>query len=281
MNLTLGSRGSLLALAQAKWVQKELNQNGFSVQIKIIKTKGDVVQDRFDKMEGKGFFTKEIEDALLEGDIDLAVHSLKDLPTSSPTGLTIQAYPTREDCHDVLISMNHTGPSENTLNIGTSSLRRVESLRPFFPKAVFQPIRGNVPTRIQKMELGQADIVVLAKAGLNRLNIDLTKYHIWQPNLDDVVPAPGQGSLAIQTRDDNKFDIRFLNHEITQRCVEAERKVLASLGGGCQTPFGIHIRPEKTDFKVSLFYFKEKSLYFQAKKPSPEQCAEEALKALE
>ena len=257
--IVIGTRGSKLALVQAHWVSGELTRNGMDNEIKVLKTKGDIVQDRFDKMEGKGFFTKEIEDALLDGTIDLAVHCLKDLPTEESPGLTVRAIPEREDPFDVLISakpfvFDADGvPNLEGLNIGTSSNRRVQALADRNPTARFTPLRGNVPTRIAKMERGDSDVVVLARAGLNRLELDLSHLHVYlcQPPL--MTPAPGQGALALQTRTDDTRDISFFHYQPTALCVEAERKILNALEGGCQLPLGVLIAPVEEGYVMDLF----------------------------
>jgi len=260
--ITIGSRGSALALAQANWAAAQIRSRGLECEVRIIKTKGDVVMDRFDKIEGKGFFTKEIEDALGSGEIDLAVHSLKDLPTVSPEGLMIRAIPEREDPMDVLIApkplpIREDGlPDLNGLVIGTSSNRRVQALASLYPESGFEPIRGNVPTRIGKTVGGEVDVVVLARAGINRLadELDLEGFFVWDAFPPLLTPAPGQGALAMQTREVFDADISFLHHERTARCVNAERRILHALEGGCQLPLGVLIRPEEGgEWRIDLF----------------------------
>ncbi|MCG8576790.1 MAG: hydroxymethylbilane synthase, partial [Flavobacteriales bacterium] len=183
MNITIGSRGSDLALWQAHFVKRQLEEQGHSVSIEIIVTKGDRIQDlSFDKIEGKGFFTKEIEDALLNGKIDLAVHSHKDLETTSPEGLTIGAVSYRENPTDSLIIRKDVADSSSkfklseTAVVGTSSARRQTQLKRLMPQLEIKDLRGNVPTRIQKLRDGQYDAIVLATAGLKRLEMDLSEF---------------------------------------------------------------------------------------------------------
>ena len=257
--IVIGTRGSKLALAQAHWVSDELSARGMANEIRILKTKGDIVQDRFDKIEGKGFFTKEIEDALLAGTIDLAVHCLKDLPTEETAGLTIAAITERENPYDVLVGAKliaqkeNGAPILNGLVIGTSSNRRVQGLAANNLKARFVPLRGNVPTRITKMEEGLADAIVLAKAGVNRLGLDLSHLHVVDCPPPILVPAPGQGALALQTRSTATMDLSHFHHQLTADCVAAERRVLNALQGGCQLPLGVLVLPAAAGFTMELF----------------------------
>ncbi|CAM2066839.1 hydroxymethylbilane synthase [Sulfidibacter corallicola] len=257
--IRIGTRGSKLALVQAEWAADQLRRNGHEAEIIVIKTKGDVIKDRFDKMEGKGFFTAEIEAALLQDEIDLAVHCLKDLPTENPSGLKIVAIPEREDPRDCLVSARALAFSEDGvpqldgLTVGTSSNRRVAGLAAWCPEATFVPIRGNVPTRIAKMEAGEADVVVLAQAGLNRLALQRDDLFFYPLTQDVLVPAPGQGALALQTRASFDTDLSFFHHEETARCADAERRVLRSLGGGCQTPLGAWVGKVDAGYRVKVF----------------------------
>lgn len=258
MATVIGTRGSRLALVQANWAAEALRQIGHTPEIRIIKTKGDVVHDRFDKMEGKGFFTKEIEEALLCGDIDVAVHSLKDLPTADAPGLKVSAIPEREDPLDILVTekplaMKDLGPDLNGLRIGTSSNRRVAGLRQHAPDAEFLPIRGNVPRRIEKMRQGEVDVVVLAQAGIKRLSLELPGLYVFPLRPEFLTPAPGQGALALQVRADDGPDLSALTHGETANCVNAERAVLAHLEGGCQLPLGVLVQPGDQGYRMRLF----------------------------
>jgi hydroxymethylbilane synthase len=260
MKLIIGSRGSELALWQANFVQSELEKLGVSSEIKIIKTKGDLIQNlSFDKMEGKGFFTKEIEAALLSGEIDVAVHSHKDLETSNPEGLTIAAVSYRENPSDVLLirpeAFDNTAPLKVKKGavIGTSSARRKSQLLLFDPSITIQDLRGNVPTRIKKLTDGAYDAILLAAAGLERLNIDTKdlKKHYFNPQV--FVPAPAQGVLGIQIREADektKEIIAKLNHPDVQEDIHIERSILRALHGGCQVPFGAYCHKDQNRFKL-------------------------------
>ena len=236
--LTIGSRGSQLALWQARHVAGLLKQAGVATRIEIIKTTGDHLQTAsLVQAGGKGLFTKEIEDALLSGAIDLAVHSLKDLPTETPAGLAIAAIPEREDPRDALAGCKLRDLPQGA-HIGTSSGRRAAQLRLLRGDLMIQPIRGNVDTRLRKMKDGQYAAIMLAVAGLNRLALEHEIAQVFSP--DEICPAAGQGALAIETRaDDPAHDIcSYLNHEPSAHAVTCERVALAALGGGCQLPIG-------------------------------------------
>ena len=236
--LTIGSRGSQLALWQAHYISGQLAEAGFETQIQIIKTTGDHLQTAsLTQTGGKGLFTKEIEEALLAGEIDLAVHSLKDLPTESPAGLTIAAVPKRANPFDAIVG-ERLAELERGALIGTSSPRRAAQLRILRPDLRIHPIRGNVDTRLKKRETGEFDAILLAAAGLERLGWGDQIAEIFAP--DQICPAPGQGALGVQTRDHGEaLDIcRRLNHAASNLAVTAERAVLAGLGGGCQLPVG-------------------------------------------
>ena len=239
--LTIGSRGSQLALWQANWVKGRLEALGEPCVIEIIKTTGDKITDvPLAKVGGKGIFTKEIEEALLDGRIDLAVHSLKDLPTELPPGLGIAAIPEREDPRDALAGCTLRGLPQGA-KVGTSSLRRVAQLRALRPDLLMEPIRGNLDTRLRKLEEGQYGAIVLAAAGLKRLGLDSRISEILSP--ESMCPAVGQGALAVETRlDDGRAEqvCRGLDDAATRVAVTAERALLASLGGGCQVPIGAY-----------------------------------------
>lgn len=242
----IGTRGSELALWQARHTQALLTA-GFPqdrFRLEIIKTQGDRVQDRaLYKVEDKGFFTKEIEEALLAGRIDIAVHSLKDLPTESPEGLAIAAVPEREDAHDVWVTRTGGGPLEQPagLRVGTASLRRQAQLRALRPDFVFEDLRGNVPTRLRRLEEGRLDAVVLARAGLSRLG--LLPDSAFPLPFAMMLPAPGQGALGIQVRDDDeevRERVDRLDQAEARMAVTAERTFLSQLQGGCLVPVGAH-----------------------------------------
>lgn len=243
MKLIIGSRGSKLALWQANWVKQELESASHEVEIKIVKTTGDKLEISLTQSGSKGLFIKEIEEALLEREVDLAVHSLKDLPTGQPEGLSIAAVPAREDPRDVWISTNGLPLAEQPpgARVGTSSLRRQAQLRSLRRDLVMVPMRGNIDTRMNKLGRGDCDALVLAAAGLRRLGFDskITKYF----SVDEICPAVGQGALAIELRSRDAPPLRAvarLDHVPTHRAVLAERAALRGLGGGCQLPIAAH-----------------------------------------
>lgn len=240
--LTIGSRGSKLALWQAHHVASRLTQLGATTRIEVIKTTGDHLQTAsLAQAGGKGLFTKEIEDALLAGSIDLAVHSLKDLPTETPPGLAIAAIPPREDPRDAMVGLR-VADLPLGARVGTSSGRRAAQLRLLRPDLQIDPVRGNVDTRLRKLKDGEFDAIVLAAAGLLRLGLDREIAEVLLP--EQVCPAPGQGALAIQTRmgDPAQWVCQELNDEATEQAVTCERAALAALGGGCQLPIGAFAR---------------------------------------
>ncbi len=246
--IRIGTRGSKLALWQANWVKTALETRcrQTAVEIVKIKTKGDKILDvPLAKVGGKGLFVKEIEQALLEGRIDLAVHSMKDMPADVPAGLVIGAVPEREKPHDVLIAKD--GKKLEDLpqgsSIGTSSLRRAAQILHLRPDLVIRPLRGNLDTRLKKLAGGRMDAIILAAAGICRLGLEdrVSEYLA----TDRVIPAVGQGALCIEIRqDDPKIGplAAALDHEPTRLVVEAERAFLARLEGGCQVPIAAHGR---------------------------------------
>ena len=238
--LVIGSRGSQLALWQAKWIAARLAERGLETRIEIIKTTGDKITDvPLAKVGTKGLFTKEIEEALLDGRIDLAVHSLKDLPTEIHTGLTIAAIPEREDPRDALVGVTLRKLTAGA-KVGTSSLRRAAQLRVMRKDLRIESVRGNLDTRVRKLDEGQYEAIVLASAGLTRLGWAHRIAEILSPEV--MCPAVGQGALAVETRVDGPArDVcAGLDHAMTRAAVTAERAVLASLGGGCQVPIGAY-----------------------------------------
>ena len=241
--LTIGSRGSKLALWQARWVASRLEGLGYSTRIEIIKTTGDKITDvALSKVGGKGLFTKEIEEALLARTIDLAVHSMKDVPTELPAGLTLGAVSAREDPRDALAGRKLAELAAGA-KVGTSSLRRAAQLRLLRPDLAVENIRGNVDTRLRKLDEGRYDAVVLACAGLKRLGLE---GRIAEPlPVDMMIPAVGQGALGIEIREEDgpaAEACRRLEDPATRTAVTAERAFLAALGGGCQVPVGAHAR---------------------------------------
>jgi hydroxymethylbilane synthase len=256
MNLRIGSRGSQLALWQANHIAALLRAQGHTVDIQIIKTTGDRLQEvTFAQVGSKGMFTKEIEEALAAGSIDLAVHSLKDLPTELPDGFALAATPQRVDPRDVFVSKKYSNLASlpQGAKVGTSSQRRRAQLKALRPNIVSVEFRGNVDTRLRKLAEGQVDAILLAAAGLDRL--EKTEWIRERLDPGQFCPAAGQGSLGIETRKDDQATIAalaFLDDPDTRFAVTAERAALAALGGGCQVPIGVHCRPS-TASEVEIF----------------------------
>ena len=256
----IGTRGSDLALWQANYTKDKLADIGIAAELKIIKTQGDKILNlRLDKLEGKGFFTKELEEELLGGTIDIAVHSHKDLPTTHPPGLIIAAVPEREDPAELLLVLKDCVDLSQNLGlktgaiVGTSSNRRKAQLLALRPDLEVTDLRGNVPTRIQKLRNEDYDAILLAKAGANRLNIDLSDFHVEVVSTTALVPAPAQGALAIQIRENDTelFNLlQPLNHKPTAEEIAVERKVLNLFEGGCHMPLGCYCRKENGLFEV-------------------------------
>lgn len=242
--LIIGSRGSQLALWQSRWIAAQLAGLGVETRIEIIKTTGDKITDvALSKAGGKGLFTKELEDALLDRRIDLAVHSLKDMPTSIPGGLALAAVPERADPRDAMVGAP-LGSIRQGARVGTSSLRRAALLRYQRPDLIVEDIRGNLDTRLRKLDEGQYDAIMLAAAGLKRLGWEARIAETLEPSA--FCPAAGQGALAVETRSDAQDEALAvcsrLDHAETRAAVTAERAVLNELGGGCQVPLGAHAR---------------------------------------
>lgn len=254
--IVVGSRQSALALTQTNWVIERLKAFGlpFEFEVKKIVTKGDRILDvTLSKVGGKGLFVKEIEQALLDGEIDMAVHSMKDMPAALPPGLTIGCVPKRVDVRDVLISEDNQ-PLDKLPSgaiVGTSSLRRAAQLKAFRPDLVIEPIRGNIDTRMRKLKEESFSAIILAAAGLERMQ--------WNGNITEFLPveislpAVGQGALAIECRADDAELLALLdklNDKDTALAVKAERAFLRTLEGGCQVPIAAHATV--TEDKVSL-----------------------------
>jgi hydroxymethylbilane synthase len=260
--IRIGSRGSQLALWQANHILYALRDAGYAVELEVIRTTGDRMQQPGfvlpPGLDGKGIFIKEIEEALESGRIDLAVHSLKDLPTTLASQFTLAAIPKRADARDVWVCEEfwglHTLPEGG--RIGTTSPRRKAQLLAMRPDVTFVEVRGNIDTRLKKLVSGQCDALVLAAAGLDRLKRAEWVHHRFSP--EELCPAPGQGALALETRADGfpatdspdperdaflRNAVAFFNHPETRFCVETERIALDALGGGCQLPVGVHLVP--------------------------------------
>jgi hydroxymethylbilane synthase len=258
--LIIGTRGSDLALWQANYIKDRLAAIGVDTELKIIKTQGDKILNlRLDKLEGKGFFTKELEEELLDGRIDLAVHSHKDLPTTHPEGLIIAAVPEREDANELLLILKDCVDVTQKLSlktgamVGTSSNRRKAQLLALRPELNIEDLRGNVPTRIQKLRDENYDAILLAKAGVNRLGIDLSEFHVEVLDTTELVPSPAQGALGIQIRetDQELFALlQELHHQETAEEIAVERKVLNLFQGGCHMPLGCYCKKDNGQYEV-------------------------------
>jgi hydroxymethylbilane synthase len=256
MKLIVGTRGSALALWQARHVAAAIEKanSKISVELMTIKTQGDKILDTpLAQIGGKGLFTKEIEEALIERKVDLAVHSMKDLPTELPVGLELASVMEREDPRDVFISKDHRGLEEleSGARIGTSSLRRKAFLLNRFPYLKVISIRGNVDTRLKKIESENLAGVMLAAAGIIRMGFGDRVTAFVEP--DFMIPAIGQGALAIETRADDqlvKDAVAVLNHNETAQCVQVERAFLRRMGGGCQVPMAAHCVVDGDRLKV-------------------------------
>jgi hydroxymethylbilane synthase len=248
--IRIGTRGSELALWQANHVAGLITAltGKDQTEIKIIKTKGDIIQNvSFEKMEGKAFFTKEIEEALITKEIDIAVHSMKDLPTDELESLAVAAVLKREDPSDMLLIRQQCYNPDNFLNlydkaiVGTSSVRRMSQIKNAMSSLEVLPLRGNVPTRINKLREGQYDAIIIARAGINRLNSDISDFKYLVMPFSFFLPSPSQGALAIQIRKNEnelKDMLRQLNDDETEKSVSAERSFLKHFGGGCHIPLG-------------------------------------------
>lgn len=243
MKIRLGTRGSRLALTQSNWVADQIRASSSSIEVELVEivTAGDREKSAFlGPQLGQSFFTREIEDALLDGRIDIAVHSCKDLATTLPPGLSLGAIPPREDPRDAIVTR---GPKISELpdaaRVGTSSPRRRGFLKHAFPGLIFADQRGNVPTRVAAVDRGEYSATVLAAAGLNRLNLAHRITEVLSP--DTILPAASQGALAVQVRlvDRDVLDaVAFLDHQVTRTAVMSERACLRRLEAGCQAPIG-------------------------------------------
>ena len=250
--LIIGTRGSELALWQANYIKGRLAEISIEAELKIIKTQGDIIQHlRLDKLEGKGFFTKELEEELLSGTIDLAVHSHKDLPTTNPPGLTIAAVSEREDPSELLIihkdclDITKRLGIKHAATVGTSSNRRKAQLLSIRPDLEFDDLRGNVQTRVRKLRDEKYDAIVLAKAGITRIGMDISDFHVEEIAPVEVIPAPAQGVLAVQIReaDQELYDaLQQINNQEVAETISVERKVLNLFEAGCHAPLGSYCR---------------------------------------
>lgn len=244
----IATRGSRLALWQAGWVKGLLEQQGVQVELVVVETQGDREGLPFAQMQGQGFFTKAVQDAVLGGEADLAVHSYKDLPSARPEGLEIAAVPPREDPRETLLvhpeALDKATPGlplRSGAQVGTSAVRRQAQLGQLRPDLRLKELRGNVPTRVDKLRRGEYDAVLLAYAGLKRLELDLSEFYTQVLPTALVVPAPAQGALALECRSDDhrlKALLQPLDNPQARRTVAAERGLMQRLAGGCQLALG-------------------------------------------
>ncbi len=259
--LVIGSRGSKLALRQAEWVRAKLAvfNPELDITIQIVKTTGDVKSEPLSVIGGKGVFTKELEEALRERQIDLAVHSLKDLPTLVPDDLTIAAIAEREDPRDALVlsqdlkstKIRSIADLPEYAVVGTSSQRRAAQLRRHRQDVIIKELRGNVDTRLRKLDEGQYDALILATAGLRRLSLEHRIGHC--VSTEEMLPAVGQGAIGIEARSDDESTIavtRQLEHAPTRTAVTAERAFLRALGGGCLLPIAAYAVVHQDEMKL-------------------------------
>ena len=292
--MKIGTRGSKLAITQTGSVARILTDIlSTDLETVVIKTKGDIITDRpLRELEGRGYFTKEIEDALLCGQIDLAVHSFKDMPSESPDGLIIAALSEREDPADLLIiaknsydNNDNETPLKDRATVGTSAVRRQTQLLAKRDDLIIKDLRGNVPTRLQKLADGEYDAILLASAGINRLRIDLSEYEVVRLDPARFVPSPGQGILAIQMRaDDENIDIikQAINDINSQAAARIERNVLAKFGGGCGLPLGAFARKDGDKWHAYGFWGKDPGIPIWANVmgDDPEYISDELYNAL-
>jgi hydroxymethylbilane synthase len=263
----IGTRGSDLALWQAHTIEGKLHDLGVETEIVIIKTRGDRIDNvPFSKLEGKGFFTKELEDAQLEGRVDLAVHSLKDLTTDQPEGLVLTAMVGREDPRELLLAnpdavdqdrlaAGDVLPLKQGARIGTSAARRQAQVHLLRPDLEILDLRGNVPTRINRVREGKYDAILLAQAGVKRLQLDVSDLFTAALDITKFVPAPAQGMMGIQCPDNPAIveTISRLHCPDDGQAVAAERILLNRLDGGCQLPFGVNLRREDDAWQLEAF----------------------------
>ncbi|MGZ3931408.1 MAG: hydroxymethylbilane synthase [Bacteroidia bacterium] len=263
--IVIGTRGSDLALWQANYTKTLLEQKGCTVELKIIATQGDRTQQwntAFDKLEGKGFFTKELEEELLAGTIDVAVHSHKDLPTVSPEGLIIAGVSQREDPTELLLIRKECVDDSKKFSlrenavVGTSSARRKSQLLAFRPDVQLRDLRGNVPTRVKKLHAKEYDAILIASAGVERLQLDVEEFHAERLSPYEFVPAPAQGVLAWQIKEDNDELLRLfdtISDFDVQVKINIERRILNLFDGGCQLPLGAYCETETGEEDRPLF----------------------------
>lgn len=255
--IKIATRKSILALWQSEHIKAriEAQHKGVKVVLEGMKTKGDVILDTpLAKIGGKGLFTKELEDSMLKGETDIAVHSLKDVPVVFPEGLKLAAICSREDTRDAMISEKFAKFSDlpHRAKVGTTSLRRKMQLLIMRPDLEIISLRGNVQTRLRKLKEGEFDAIILAMAGINRLNLKAEVAHIYTFGFDEMIPAMGQGALGVEARDEKQIldEISFLNDENAVIETTIERDFVSVLEGGCQVPIGISARLKGDEISI-------------------------------
>lgn len=255
--IKIATRKSILALWQSEHIKVRIESKHNDIKVELIgmKTKGDVILDTpLAKIGGKGLFTKELEDSMLKGETDIAVHSLKDVPVVFPEGLKLAAICSREDTRDAMISEKFANFSDlpHGAKVGTTSLRRKMQLLIMRPDLEIISLRGNVQTRLRKLKEGEFDAIILAMAGINRLNIKAEVAHIYTFGFDEMIPAMGQGALGVEARDEKKIleQISFLNDENAVIETTIERDFVSVLEGGCQVPIGISARLKDDEISI-------------------------------
>ena len=255
--IKIATRKSILALWQSEHIKARIESKHNDIKVELIgmKTKGDVILDTpLAKIGGKGLFTKELEDSMLKGETDIAVHSLKDVPVVFPEGLKLAAICSREDTRDAMISEKFAKFSDlpHGAKVGTTSLRRKMQLLIMRPDLEIISLRGNVQTRLRKLKEGEFDAIILAMAGINRLNIKAEVAHIYTFGFDEMIPAMGQGALGIEARDEKQIleQIDFLNDENAVIETTIERDFVSVLEGGCQVPIGISARLQNDEISI-------------------------------
>ena len=255
--IKIATRKSILALWQSEHIKVRIESKHNDIKVELIgmKTKGDVILDTpLAKIGGKGLFTKELEDSMLKGETDIAVHSLKDVPVVFPEGLKLAAICSREDTRDAMISEKFAKFSDlpHGAKVGTTSLRRKMQLLIMRPDLEIISLRGNVQTRLRKLKEGEFDAIILAMAGINRLNIKAEVAHIYTFGFDEMIPAMGQGALGIEARDEKQIleQIDFLNDENAVIETTIERDFVSVLEGGCQVPIGISARLKGDEISI-------------------------------
>ena len=255
--IKIATRKSILALWQSEHIKAriEAQHKGVKVVLEGMKTKGDVILDTpLAKIGGKGLFTKELEDSMLKGETDIAVHSLKDVPVVFPEGLKLAAICSREDTRDAMISEKFAKFSDlpHGAKVGTTSLRRKMQLLIMRPDLEIISLRGNVQTRLRKLKEGEFDAIILAMAGINRLNLKAEVAHIYTFGFDEMIPAMGQGALGVEARDEKQIldEISFLNDENAVIETTIERDFVSVLEGGCQVPIGISARLQGDEISI-------------------------------